>query len=141
MKYPLTGIVFTLATLLAQSQSHPDINPELLRHQWKAVWIGPKLTMGESDEGVFHFRRSFELADKPSSFLIHVTADNRYRLFVNGKGVGLGPARGDKVHWHYETFDLAPYLKTGKNTIAAQVWNLGNKGPVAQMTIGKTAFL
>lgn len=141
MKYWVSAFIFTLSALQAQSQSHPDINPELLRHQWKAVWIGPRLTAGENDEGVFHFRRTFDVSLKPSAFIVHVSADNRYRLFVNGKAVGLGPARGDKVHWHYETFDLAPYLKSGKNTIAAQVWNLGNQGPVAQMTIGKTAFL
>ncbi len=130
-----------LATSLAWSQPHPAINPELMKHEWQAVWIGPQLQAGESDEGVYHFRRSFSLPSKPASFIAHVTADNRYRLFVNGEHVGLGPARGDKIHWRFETYDLAPYLKQGENTIAAQVWNLGEEAPVAQMTIGKTAFL
>lgn len=138
-------LFFTCALLLALSrshgQAHPPINPELLRHEWKAVWIGPHLMRGESDLGVFHFRRSIDLTSTPRSFVVHVSADNRYRLFVNGKSVGLGPARGDKIHWHYETYDLAPYLKPGENILAAQVWNLGRLGPVAQMTIGKTAFI
>jgi hypothetical protein len=30
--------------------------------------------------GVFHFRRVFELEAKPSSFVVHVSADNRYRF-------------------------------------------------------------
>lgn len=138
---PLSLLICFFAFSFAQGQPHPDINPELLRHAWQAVWIGPQLAIGESDEGVYHFRRSFQLNAKPSTFLVHVTADNRYRLFVNGEGVGLGPSRGDKIHWQYETYDLAPYLRAGKNTIAAQVWNLGKNSPVAQMTIGKTAFL
>jgi len=141
MKSLLPSLFFLVVLSVAQGQRNPSINPELLRHEWKAAWIGPQVSRGEGDHGVYHFRRSFDLASKPSSFIIHVTADNRYRLFINGKAIGLGPARGDKVHWHFETFDLAPYLQPGKNMLAAQVWNLGDKGPVAQMTIGKTAFL
>ncbi len=140
MKKSLT-ILMLLTASLALAQTHPAINPELLEREWNAIWIGPDISDKEGDEGVFHFRRTFELASKPSEFIVHVTADNRYRLFVNGTGVGLGPARGDKIHWRYETYDLAPFLKQGKNTIAAQVWNLGDKAPVAQMTMGKTAFL
>jgi hypothetical protein len=33
---------------------------------------------------VYHFRRTFELQARPSFFVIHVTGDNRYQLFVNG---------------------------------------------------------
>ena len=110
MKPLLSLVISIFAFSFAWSQSHPDINPELLRHAWQAVWIGPQLAIGETDEGVYHFRRSFQLNAKPSTFLVHVTADNRYRLFVNGKGVGLGPSRGDKIHWQYETYDLAPHL-------------------------------
>lgn len=137
----LLSLLLAVAFAPLYSQTHPAINPDLLRYEWKAMWIGPHLSPGEQDRGVFHFRRAIELPSKPSSFIVHVSADNRYRLFVNGKAIGIGPARGDKLHWHFETYELAPYLKAGKNIIASQVWNLGNHGPVAQMTIGKTAFL
>ena len=43
--------------------------------------------------GVFHFRRTFELEDVPDAFIVHVSADNRYRLFVNGQSVAAGPQR------------------------------------------------
>lgn len=141
MKHFFSCLFALFVSLIACAQLHPSINPALLRHEWTAAWIGPPRMAYESDLGVYHFRRSFDITTKPSSFIVHVTADNRYRLFVNGKGIGLGPSRGDKLHWQYETYDLAPYLQTGKNIVAAQVWNLGNKGPVAQMTTGKTAFL
>ena len=35
--------------------------------------------------GVFHFRRTFSLSAKPERFVVHVSADNRYRLFANGE--------------------------------------------------------
>jgi hypothetical protein len=69
-----------------------------------------------------------------------VSADNRYKLFVNGKLVSLGPARGDIFHWNYETVDLAPFLLNGKNVIAAIVWNFGDMRPEAQISY-RTGFI
>jgi len=45
--------------------------------------------------------------------------------FVNGKPVCFGPARADLEHWTFESIDIAPFLKPGKNVIAATVWNFG----------------
>jgi len=41
---------------------------------------------------------------------VHLSADNRYKLYVNSVLVSCGPARGDLYYWNYETVDLAPYL-------------------------------
>ena len=86
------------------------------------------------DYGVYHFRRTFDLSAVTSTFLIHVTADNRYKLYVNGEFASLGPARGDLYHWRYESVDIARYLKPGKNVLAAVVWNFGEQAPEAQIT-------
>jgi hypothetical protein len=69
--------------------------------------------------------------DEPSHFWVHVSADNGFILHVNGSYVLEGPARGDLFHWGVETVDLAPYLHTGKNILAALVWNFGEQSPVA----------
>ncbi len=63
------------------------INPELLKDRWAAEWIAHPTAPGK-DYGVFLFRRSFDLRNKPEQFVIHVSADNRYRLFVNGGAQG-----------------------------------------------------
>ena len=107
---------------------------------WHAKWIAHP-DAPPRDSGVFHFRKSFELAARPQRFAVHVSADNRYRLFVNGTSVAIGPARGDLMHWRYETIDLAPWLRAGRNTIAAVVWNWGDAArPGAQISL-RTAFL
>jgi hypothetical protein len=117
----------------------PRPNPELLTGRWTARWIAvpgaPK-----QDFGVYHFRRGFDLAAQPGRFVVHVTADNRYQLYVNGHRVAWGPARGDLKHWPYESVDLAPYLKAGRNVLAAVVWNYGEHAPMAQVT-AETGFL
>jgi hypothetical protein len=80
------------------------------------------------------------LPEKPGKFLVHVSADNRYKLFVNEQFISFGPTRGDIAHWNYETIDIAPYLKAGDNTVAALVWNEGEHKPEAQISY-KTGFL
>ena len=104
-----------------------------------APWIFPP-SAGGNDFGVFHFRRVFELNARPANFVVHVSADNRYRLFVNGEEVSSGPQRSDLMHWRYETVDVAPQLRAGRNVIAALVWNWGADKPVAQFS-RQTAFL
>jgi hypothetical protein len=89
---------------------------------------------------VYHFRKTIELSSVPSAFAVHVTADNRYQLFVNGRRVAAGPARGDLNHWRYETLDLAPHLQAGRNVLAAVVWNFAQYAPEAQLT-NQTGFL
>jgi alpha-L-rhamnosidase len=108
-------------------------NPDLLIRPWSAQWISVPNTSA-FDYGVYHFRRTFELASTPSAFLIHMSADNRYKLYVNGELVSLGPARGDLYHWRYESADIARHLKPGKNVLAAVVWNFGALAPEAQIT-------
>lgn len=72
-------------------------------------------------------------------FPVLVSADNRYKLYVNGQLVSLGPTRGDLLHYRCERVDLGPYLRPGPNTIAATVWNMGAHQPAAQISL-ETGF-
>ncbi len=111
----------------------------LYHHQWAAYWID---VPGKPQHafGVYLFRKEFDLDQVPPSFVVHVSADNRYKLFVDGKLVSLGPARGDILHWRFETLDISRYLSPGKNVIAAIVWNDGMMSPLAQMSY-RTGFI
>ena len=101
--------------------------------RWKAQWIACP-DAPQRDAGVFHFRKTVSLAERPRNFIVHVSADNHFLLYVNGSRAGIGPAASDLAHWRYETFDLAPMLHRGNNIIGATVWNFGTSAPVAQMT-------
>jgi hypothetical protein len=84
----------------------------ILKEPWKAQWItvNQPAPTGMNDAngfGVYKFRKKITLYSKPSSFIVHVSADNRYKLYVNEKLVALGPARGDLYFWNFETIDIA----------------------------------
>ncbi|MDR0845689.1 MAG: alpha-L-rhamnosidase N-terminal domain-containing protein [Tannerella sp.] len=139
-RYFILTIFFALLAvngMFAQSEALP--NPALSTEKWEASWITcPHVPLHEY--GVYHFRKTFDLEQQPSSFIINISADNRYRLFVNGQPVCWGPARGDVNHWYFETVDIAASLKKGQNAIAVIVWNFGDYAPGAQMTL-KTGLI
>ena len=75
-----------------QCLSAQTINPDILSIIWNASWIempGAK----PNDYGVYHLRKNFTINDLPQHFIIHVTADNRYKLYVNDSLVSFGPAK------------------------------------------------
>ncbi len=112
---------------------------KILQKRWRANWITVP-DASPNGYGVYMFRKNLDIATQPKTYIVHVSADNRYKLFVNEQWVSLGPARGDINHWNYETVDIAPYLHTGKNIVAAQVWNEGDGRPEAQISL-QTGFI
>src|SRR5882724_9628384 len=107
--------------------------------RWAANWIDAP-NASTQGYGVYHFRKTIDLATKPQAFVVHVSADNRYELYVNGKPASHGPASGDPYHWHYETVDLAPLFQPGRNTLAAVVWNDGPHRSPAFLSV-QTGFI
>lgn len=106
--------------------------PAAIRDQgWEAHWITHPGITG-TEYGVYYFRKSVQMSKIPGKFIVHVSGDNRYKLYVNGQYISQGPATGDLMKWRYESYDLAPYLRPGKNTIAALVWNFADYRPVFQ---------
>jgi hypothetical protein len=66
------------------------------------------------------FRKSFEIknAKQVETADFYIFADTVYALYVNGKFVGFGPVRFDPRYPQYDCYNLAEYLRDGKNVIA-----------------------
>ena len=129
----------TLTLMLSLALSLSALAQDLQSQAWPAKWI----SVPGADAlgyGVYYFRKNVDLAAVPARYLVHVTGDNRYKLYVNETLVSIGPAKGDALHWNYETVDLAPYLNGGRNVIAALVYNEGSKRPDSQISV-RTGFL
>jgi hypothetical protein len=106
---------------------------------WPAKWVGHPERVGQGPV-VIAYRRKFTLKS-PAKVRVHVSADERYELFVDGQREGRGPERGDKVNWFYETYDLD--LAAGEHVIVARTWWLGSGAPSphAQITVRPGFFL
>lgn len=87
---------------------------------WHPNWVEKPAS---SSAGAFvHFRKSVSLEQVPASPVnISITADTRYRLYINSCFVHAGPVKGDQHAWFYDTLDIQPYLRRGQNWIVVHV--------------------
>jgi len=83
------------------------------------------------------FRLRFDCAAR-DTMRLHVSADERYELFLDGELVGRGPERGDPSNFFFDTYEMT--IGVGSHVLVARVWALGNYAPFAQMSV-KPGFL
>lgn len=87
------------------------------------IWLPHYLEEDNRPGRFFLFRKAFQWhpSDNLQDLSVHVSADSRYRLFVNGHRVSWGPCKSYPGKWYYETVDIRPYLRDGENVISARV--------------------
>jgi hypothetical protein len=103
---------------------HPEFgNPPAPSHAdvFSGGWRQPVL---------LRFRKQFEATASPAR--IHVSADERFELFLDGRRIARGPDRSDVEHWSYATYELG--LAPGSHRLEALAWSIGPYQPVAQMS-------
>ena len=137
-KHTLSILAILIYTSSVNAQ-YPDHHLNQYPEKWNSQWITHP-DIDKTAHNLVHFRYDFELDEVPGEFIVHVSGDNRYRLYVNGEEVCFGPQLGDMRHWRYETLDLAPFLKQGKNLVAAEVMNWGVERSYGIISF-KTGFL
>lgn len=67
------------------------------------------------------FRKVVVLDGEAERACIRISADSKYKLYVNGELVEAGPSKGDGQIWFYDGLDIAGWLKPGKNVLAVTV--------------------
>ncbi len=95
--------------------------------QIQGNWIWD-IKEGASEHGVTcFFRHAFEREKVGTHPLLRISADSRYRAYLNGQLVSRGPCRGTAEFYHFETVDLSDFLVTGENVLAVEVLWYGRK--------------
>lgn len=85
---------------------------------------------------LLYFRRTFMLREIPASMNVKVSADSRYRLYINGVSVSIGPCKSGVEYTFYEEVDISKYLRVGKNVLAAKVLHLAQITPYVEGSAG-----
>jgi len=98
----------------------PGSQVDLAPARW--IWLPSERTLPNT---VVLFRREIELQAPPRTARGWVSADSRYRLFVNGRRVQWGPAPCDPRLLEIDPLDLAAHLRAGPNVLAAEVLYYG----------------
>lgn len=81
------------------------------------------------------FRKQFYCEKEIKNAKIYISADDYYKLYINGEFVAQGPASAYHFQYPYNGLDIEKYLKPGKNLIAVhtlyqglinRVWQSGD---------------
>ncbi len=109
------------------------MSDQTARAHARYIWSDPK---GEGRNRWVLFRHEFALAGQPVSGTLNIFADTRYRLRVNGRVACHGPARFFVARPEYDTIDLAPYLRRGRNAIGVIVNSYGCASFHSEISVG-----
>lgn len=114
-----------------------------MQHKFKGQWITAEEFCDLKSVNVFHrqlekaeinavapknshilFRKNFTI-DKCEDTFIYISADDYYKLYINGQFVCQGPAAAYPFHYYYNKVDISKYLKKGENTVAIHTYYQG----------------
>ena len=102
----------------------PALLPLTFAMPQTATWIGIESAQGKKEQYI-RFRRTVELPTQPASASVKISADSRYRLYINGKPIGFGPSRCYPHHQCADVHEVADALQSGENLIAVMVYQPG----------------
>lgn len=83
-----------------------------------AYWITAKEYNGGT--GFYRFCKNF-VCNNPEIMEIRVSADTRYKMYINGELVSEGPCQGAECVHYFENEDVSSYVQCGENEIVIDV--------------------
>lgn len=112
-------------------------------HSFSGRWITNTTFAAKTPLNVFHrqlepidlpcedqdqhilFRKKFTLTAKPERAAVYISADDRYRLYINGRFAAEGPTAAYPWAYGYNTVDVTDLLSEGENTVAVHTLYYG----------------
>ena len=87
------------------------------------IWTPDWHAEDEEEPRIVYFRKTLFLSGSvPGVYPVSVSADSRYKLYVNGRFVQEGPQKAlSLAEWFEDSADLAPFLVCGENVVAVEV--------------------
>lgn len=101
--------------------------------EWTASWIWAQRDTYTGYNDTIEARKALVLP-KTTGGLMRITADTRYRLYINDTWVNDGPSRCWPDHYQYDVIDVSDFLHEGENTvrIIARFFGIGTFHQIPQ---------
>jgi hypothetical protein len=130
----------------ARVQVEGDPFAGLLRDEWgerwPAHWVWPAGCVETPCIAAVRLRFTVDEANADRPMRLHLSADQRYELYIDGAFAGRGPERCAPLSWAFESYDLT--LPAGQHVLVARVWDWGLERfltPLAQMSVRRGFLL
>ncbi len=100
-----------------------DIRPKNILHKEHMSFEMPPREL--PDQLHYVFRKTFSCDRVPEGCTLRITADDYYKLYLNGRYICQGPAQGYAFAYYWNEVEIAPCLQPGENTLTAEVYYHG----------------
>jgi alpha-L-rhamnosidase len=90
--------------------------------EYRAQWIWGRVESPKPFQFV-RFRKTIEIASRPTRATAYITGDTFYRLWIDGRLVMHGPARSSRGKATVDPVDVEGYLEPGKNTLMIEAFH------------------
>lgn len=70
---------------------------------------------------IVYFRKVIHSDDLTGDCRLNISADSRYKLFINERFVQEGPCKANDGNWYYDECSFGDFIKVGENCIAIEV--------------------
>lgn len=131
-----------MASAMVENREKRKVNME--NHKFAGSWITTEEFEFLKPRNVFHrqldatkslseehtnrhilFRKNFKIDKVFEKAILYITADDYYKLYINGSFVTQGPAPAYPFSYGYNTVDVSSYLREGENVIAVHTYYQG----------------
>ena len=139
----LTMVPYTNDYKIPESIPEYSVISTREKTDWSAKWIWDKENLTKKNVWMC-FNKKISLERKPEELIAHISADSKYRLYINGEAVvyeGSVKRGPQKNSGYYDSIDIAPYLKKGENSICALVWFWDDETSYSYSSSGQGGFL
>ena len=106
-----------------------------MNYIFKGKWISNDVFCSEHRNQHILFRRKFSVSLAFREAKLYISADDYYKLYINGTFVAQGPSPSYHFQYNYNEIDVTQYLRVGENQIAVhtlyqglinRVWQSGD---------------
>lgn len=104
------------------------------------IWIQEKQENEAKNPFIVLFRKVIYIQASPVDADIIISADSRYKLYVNDRLVEVGPSKGDNQIWYQDEIDISSFLKPGDNVIAVEVLRFSQNPFRGNQSVMTTSF-
>ena len=137
-RYLLVSWCCATAALAAPLASPLAVTPDVIGADLQSHFIAAPAALNGVNNGFVAYRKQFTLTAAPASVQLHLFADTRYVLWINGVPVHRGPNRFETRGPQYDTVEIASKLVVGVNTLAIVVMGNTNNARMMQHAPGLT---
>ncbi len=117
-----------------RASAAPDV--DITRASW--IWHGPEDAKTAAPLGTQYFRKEFTVPGqrKVASAFCAATADNNFKLYLNGRQIG----EGDNFK-QASVIDVMEHIRPGKNVLAIEASNVGDSAnPAGALAVLRLEF-